>query len=217
MADTIEQANARIAELEAEIIAVKGNREAILAEKREAVEALKTAKAELETAKTEGAAALAEMQGKLEEANKQVENYTLNWPVDNFVNEVAVEADAFNTLFGALYEWKLFEGKPAVFVKGSEEPVRVAGKDGEPSVLGCDSHQRLYDFLTAGNAAPHESSPKGRLVDIFYWSLKNPSKASGSGASGGSSNGGRRASEDQGQGPSQGGRGATPPVTFGLR
>ena len=38
MADTIEQANARIAELEAEIIAVKGNREAILAEKREVVE-----------------------------------------------------------------------------------------------------------------------------------------------------------------------------------
>ena len=58
MADTIEQANARIAELEAEIIAVKGNRDVILAEKREAVEALKTAKAELETAKTEGATAL---------------------------------------------------------------------------------------------------------------------------------------------------------------
>ncbi|WP_255414124.1 MULTISPECIES: hypothetical protein [Roseomonas] len=38
MADTIEQANARIAELEAEIAAVKGNRDVIRAEKREVVE-----------------------------------------------------------------------------------------------------------------------------------------------------------------------------------
>ncbi|WP_265838827.1 hypothetical protein [Roseomonas mucosa] len=177
----------------------------------------------METAKTEGAAALAEMQGKLEEANKQVENYTLNWPVDNFVNEVAVEADAFNTLFGALYEWKLFEGKPAVFVKGSQEPVRVAGGDGSPTVLGCDSHHRLYEFLTADGTAPHENAPKGRLAALFDWSLKHHNKASGSGASGGGASGGgsgeRRApmSQGQSQGPSQGGRGAAPPVAFGLR
>ncbi|MDT8261702.1 hypothetical protein RQ832_00450 [Roseomonas sp. DSM 102946] len=210
MADTIEQANARIAELEAEIIAVKGNREAILAEKREVVEALKTAKAELETAKIEGAATLAETQGKLEEANKQVENYTLNWPVENFINEVAIEADAFNTLFGTLYEWRLHEGKPAVFVKGSKEPVRVAGKDGEPTVLGCDSHYNLFEFLTADGTAPHENAPKGRLAAIFGWSLKHHSKASGSGASG-------ERPAPTSQGPSQGGRGAAPPVGFGLR
>ena len=150
-----------------EIEAIKRNRDAILAEKRalqSKLEALQAEHAELTTGFEAERKMLIE---RAEAAETRVADYEINYPVDNFLSEVAIDAKTFKHVFGENYKFAVVEGDIAVvdlagspvMVKddrGKEKLVRLNRSDFEnllyPAANRNAFQERMGRLLSSGKA-----------------------------------------------------------------